>query len=213
MRTLEQIRDEILQKLEQLKRHMIDASSGPHGGSGRPRGVQIDSKAKGAAWLTWGQRYVVDAEYVLPQLWSLFAELGLHGVPNLPQWTREPQTEFEALTHLNALLACCDAPQSTPTVTPLVESTVTVEAENEVPWQSNPAWQDLRPQAKRILRFMHDKEFATVGDFAEEIWGDSDGDNRGKIGAALYRANSDLHQLGDRRTLVRPRGESVVRWE
>ena len=89
----------------------------------------------------------------------------------------------------------------------------TVEAEKEVRWESDPAWQDLTPQAKRILRFMHDKASTTLDTFAEEIWGDGDGDNRGKIGAALNRANHALNLLGERRTLVRPRGESVVRWE
>jgi hypothetical protein len=127
---LKQIRDDILRKMEQLKRDMIAESSTPQGGSGRRRGVQIDSPKTGLAWLTWGQRYTVDADYVLPKLVWLFEELALLGVPDLPQWTREPETSQEALWFLNKLLACCEgamdtqvAPPAAP-LSPLADSAV-----------------------------------------------------------------------------------------
>ncbi len=188
LRTLEQIRDDILHKRDQLVRDMIAASSTPRGGSGRPRGVQIDEPHKGAAWLIWGQRYVVDADYVLPRLVWLYAELGMHGVPDLPPWpvTGEPKTEHEALGYLNTLLACCEGALHTP------DKQQAGGASNDVPADK---FDKLTSDQRKLVHYLDARENkqASIRD-AMKHFGKSHASNRERRSflAAVRRLNGRL---------------------
>jgi hypothetical protein len=119
---------------------------------------------------------------------------------------RLPQEIEVFASRLSAVVDALTAADTPPAV-----STATVE-EKEIPWESNPAWEDLALQQKRVLRFMHGKESVSIEDFAREVWGDANRKD-GTIRTALSRTNQFLRLVGERRILAILRGEPVVRWE
>jgi hypothetical protein len=86
-----------------------------------------------------------------------------------------------------------------------------VRAGGELPWESNPAWEDATAQQKRVLQYMHGRDSASVADFVEAVWG-GDSAKDGAVRTALSRANALLLKMGNNRTLTRVRGEPVIRW-
>jgi hypothetical protein len=87
------------------------------------------------------------------------------------------------------------------------------QEEEELSWEDNPAWDCLARQQKLILRYMHNRELARVGDFVKAVWGESfENVKEGTISTAICRANKFLEKVQHERRLEKPRDESIVRW-
>jgi hypothetical protein len=88
------------------------------------------------------------------------------------------------------------------------------DLDNELPW-SWEDWAPLSPQLKHLLRYMHRRDNVPLDDLRREVWGGDCEDPA--IHTAVSRANDFLVRASKRspwkRTLTKPRGEDVLRWE
>jgi hypothetical protein len=84
-------------------------------------------------------------------------------------------------------------------------------ADTDLPWAGCPAWDELAPQTRRLLRYMHGREKAPVAELMEQVWEGADVSD-GAIRVALSRANEFLQQRGHPEVLTKVRGEPFVRW-
>jgi hypothetical protein len=142
----------------------------------------------------------IDYAADVKNLWNLF-DKRIGAPPDIGD-VKDQQQARMALRLMEAAL--------TPTPLRLMEAEPEVD---ELPWEDNPAWDRLARQQKLILRYMHNRDSAQVGDFVKAVWGESfEKVREGTIHTAISRANKFLEQVQDKPRLEKPRDKSIVRW-
>jgi hypothetical protein len=82
--------------------------------------------------------------------------------------------------------------------------------DDELPW-GGPAWDELEPLLRRMLRYMHDRGSAQVENFTDAVWEKNDV-TPNAMHVAISRANDFLAKQNHAHHLQKVRGQPIIRW-